>query len=222
MPAVRGILGVLGMFRKQGATFREAQSKIEAIDRSQAVIEFALDGTILTANENFLAAMGYALEEIVGKHHSMFVPSDYASSDEYRAFWKSLAQGLYQADEFKRLAKGGREIWIQASYNPVLDRAGKPVKVIKFATDITAQKLPITRLRLPPSGGYRRSSSSLSMARSSPPMRTSFQRSAMASKRSPASTMQCSAIRHTPHHVTMPISGNACALESSWPVSSSG
>ena len=129
------------MFRLNGAASGEAQSKIDAINRSQAVIEFSLDGTILTANENFLAAMGYGLEEIVGKHHSMFVPPDYAGSEAYRAFWKSLAQGVYQADEFKRLAKGGREIWIQASYNPILDRAGKPVKIIKFATDITAQKL---------------------------------------------------------------------------------
>ena len=129
------------MFKRHGAASGEAQSKIDAIDRSQAVIEFSLDGTILAANENFLAAMGYGLDEIAGKHHSMFVPPDYAASEEYRAFWKSLEQGLYQADEFKRVAKGGREIWIQASYNPILDRSGKPVKVIKFATDITAQKL---------------------------------------------------------------------------------
>ena len=88
------------MFRLNGAASGEAQSKIDAINRSQAVIEFSLDGTILNANENFLAAMGYGLEEIVGKHHSMFVPPDYAGSEAYRAFWKSLAQGVYQADEF--------------------------------------------------------------------------------------------------------------------------
>lgn len=129
------------MFRRLGAASGEAQSKLDAIDRSQAVIEFTLDGTILNANENFLAAMGYRLEDIVGRHHSMFVPTDFAGSQDYKSFWKSLAQGLYQADEFKRLAKGGREIWIQASYNPVLDRSGRPVKIIKFATDITAQKL---------------------------------------------------------------------------------
>ncbi|WP_417584523.1 methyl-accepting chemotaxis protein [Pelagibacterium sp.] len=129
------------MFNKRGIAPNEAQSKIDAIDRSQAVIEFALDGTILTANENFLTAMGYRLEDVVGKHHSMFVSPDYAASQEYRAFWQNLAQGRFQADEFKRLAKGDREIWIQASYNPILDRSGKPVKVIKFATDITAQKL---------------------------------------------------------------------------------
>ena len=98
------------MFKRHGAASGEAQSKIDAIDRSQAVIEFSLDGTILAANENFLAAMGYGLDEIAGKHHSMFVPPDYAASEEYRAFWKSLEQGLYQADEFKRVAKGGREI----------------------------------------------------------------------------------------------------------------
>ncbi|KKB11023.1 chemotaxis protein [Devosia geojensis] len=118
----------------------EERSKIAAILRSQAVIEFALDGTILTANDNFLAAMDYALEEIVGKHHRMFVDAEYAASEDYHRFWKELAEGRFQAAEYRRIAKGGREVWIQASYNPVLDRAGRPVKVIKFATDITAQK----------------------------------------------------------------------------------
>lgn len=118
----------------------EERSKIEAIMRSQAVIEFTLDGTIVTANENFLAAIGYELDEIAGQHHRMFVEDDYAESADYQQFWKDLASGQYQAGEYKRIAKGGREIWIQASYNPILDGSGKPVKVIKFASDITARK----------------------------------------------------------------------------------
>jgi len=118
-----------------------AASKIDAINRSQAVIEFNLDGTIRTANANFLAATGYELEEIVGQHHSMFVEPDHARSEAYRDFWHRLGQGEFVAGEFKRVAKGGREIWIQASYNPLLDGGGKPISVIKFAADITEQKL---------------------------------------------------------------------------------
>jgi len=114
--------------------------QIAAISKSQAVIEFALDGTILTANDNFLNALGYTLPEIQGKHHSMFVEPSVARSPEYQRFWKNLADGQYQAGEFRRVGKGGREVWIQASYNPILDLNGKPVKVIKFATEITQQK----------------------------------------------------------------------------------
>src|SRR5258707_984244 len=111
------------------------------ISKSQAVIEFKLDGTILTANQNFLDTLGYRLEEIQGKHHSMFVEPATRDSAEYRTFWANLNRGEYQAAEYKRIAKGGREVWIQASYNPIFDRSGKPYKVIKFATDITAQKI---------------------------------------------------------------------------------
>jgi methyl-accepting chemotaxis protein len=117
------------------------EGQVAAIGRSQAVIHFALDGTILDANKNFLDAMGYTLEEVKGRHHSMFVEPDYANSPDYRQFWARLARGEYDAHEYKRLAKGGREIWIQASYNPILDMNGKPFKVVKFATDITARKL---------------------------------------------------------------------------------
>jgi methyl-accepting chemotaxis protein len=116
-------------------------AKLDAISRSQAVIEFNLDGTIITANENFLAAMGYTLDEIKGRHHSMFVESAFAHSDEYRLFWEKLRRGEFDSKEYKRLAKGGREVWIQASYNPVFGKDGKPFKVVKFATDITRQKL---------------------------------------------------------------------------------
>ncbi|WP_438275336.1 methyl-accepting chemotaxis protein [Nitrobacter sp.] len=120
---------------------RDAKAQLDALNRSQAVIEFHLDGTIITANANFLNAMGYALEEIRGKHHSMFVEPERRDSHEYREFWAALRRGEYQSREFKRVAKGGRPIWIQASYNPLLDRSGKPFKVVKFATDITQRKL---------------------------------------------------------------------------------
>ncbi|MEI8146103.1 MAG: PAS domain-containing methyl-accepting chemotaxis protein [Alphaproteobacteria bacterium] len=116
-------------------------SKYEAVSRSQAVIEFTPDGIIRDANANFLAAVGYELSEIKGKPHSMFVPPAERESAEYRQFWDELRAGKFQSREFKRVAKGGREFWIQASYNPILDRAGKVTGVIKFATDVTAQKL---------------------------------------------------------------------------------
>ena len=121
--------------------FSEARSKLEALDRSQAIIEFDLDGNILTANDNFLRTVGYELEEIRGRHHGLFLEPGYRTSREYRSFWASLAKGTHQTGEFRRLAKGGREIWLQASYNPVLGRRGKPIKIVKFATDVTAQKL---------------------------------------------------------------------------------
>jgi methyl-accepting chemotaxis protein len=113
----------------------------DALGRSQAVIEFALDGTIRTANDNFLKALGYTLGEIQGKHHSMFVDPSARDGAAYRDFWAALRRGEYQAAEYKRIGKGGKEVWIQATYNPVLDGSGKPVKVVKFATDITARKI---------------------------------------------------------------------------------
>ncbi|MCA1472743.1 PAS domain-containing methyl-accepting chemotaxis protein [Bradyrhizobium sp. IC3195] len=119
----------------------DAQSRLDAIGRSQAMIEFNLDGTIIAANKNFLDALGYRLEEIQGKHHSMFVPADQRDSAEYKAFWAALNRGEYQAREFKRIAKDGREVWIEASYNPVLDGNGKTVMVAKIATDITEKKI---------------------------------------------------------------------------------
>jgi methyl-accepting chemotaxis protein len=119
---------------------QDLQGKVDAISRSQAVIEFTLDGTIVHANENFCNALGYRLDEIKGQHHSMFVDASYRQSHEYRAFWQKLARGEFDAGQYKRIGKGGREIWIQASYNPILDAKGKPCKVVKFATDITEQK----------------------------------------------------------------------------------
>lgn len=119
---------------------QEFTSQIEAINRAQATIEFLVDGTILSANDIFLNTMGYSLSEIEGKHHRMFVEPSYINSEEYKQFWASLARGEFQTAEYKRIAKGGREVWLQATYNPILDLNGKPYKVIKFATDITEQK----------------------------------------------------------------------------------
>ncbi|MHC4422299.1 MAG: methyl-accepting chemotaxis protein, partial [Planctomycetota bacterium] len=124
--------------RTQEAGF---QAQIDAISKSQAMIEFDLDGTIITANDNFLNAMGYTLDEVRGRHHSIFVDEAYARSPEYKAFWDRLGHGEYIAEEFKRIGKAGNDVWIQASYNPILDLDGRPCKVVKFATDVTEQKI---------------------------------------------------------------------------------
>ncbi|PWR22163.1 methyl-accepting chemotaxis protein [Zavarzinia compransoris] len=116
-----------------------ADGQLAAIGKSQAVIEFTLDGEILTANENFLNAVGYRLAEIQGRHHSMFVAPEDVHGTAYRAFWEKLRRGEYDTGRYRRIGKGGREIWIQASYNPILDPNGRPWKVVKFATDITDQ-----------------------------------------------------------------------------------
>src|SRR6201986_4874631 len=126
-------------WRNNSAT-ANAIAQATAIGKSQAVIEFNLDGTIITANEHFLNALGYRLDEIQGKHHSMFVDDATRTSEEYRAFWDALRRGEYQSHAYKRISKSGRPVWIQASYNPLMGSNGKPYKVIKFATDITAAK----------------------------------------------------------------------------------
>ena len=115
--------------------------QIEAISKAQAVIEFNMDGTIITANENFLSTLGYSLEEVKGQHHSMFIEPELKGSVEYKLFWESLNRGEYDSREYKRIGKGGKEVWIQASYNPILDLNDKPFKVVKFASDVTKQKL---------------------------------------------------------------------------------
>ncbi|HWE52044.1 MAG TPA: PAS domain-containing methyl-accepting chemotaxis protein [Bryobacteraceae bacterium] len=120
---------------------QELEATVAAIGKSQAIIEFQMDGTVITANDNFLHVLGYTLDEIKGRHHSMFVEESFRQSPQYREFWAGLNRGEYQAAEYKRIGKGGKEIWIQASYNPILDVHGKPVKVVKFATDVTEQKL---------------------------------------------------------------------------------
>jgi methyl-accepting chemotaxis protein len=115
----------------------DLEGKVRAINRAQAVIEFELDGTIITANENFLRIFRFTLAEVVGKHHSMFCEPGFAETRDYAEFWKKLGRGEYEADEFKRIGKDGSEIWLQASYNPISDADGKPLKVVKFASDIT-------------------------------------------------------------------------------------
>lgn len=119
----------------------DQESKINAVSRSQAVIEFELDGTVIDANENFLSVLGYSIEEIRGKHHSMFVTGAYKASADYQAFWDKLNRGEFDSGQYKRIGKNGKEVWIQASYNPVFDVDGKVTKVIKFATDITEQTI---------------------------------------------------------------------------------
>ncbi len=117
------------------------QAVLDALDRSLAIIEFSASGKILRANTNFLEVMGYSLKEIVGKHHRIFVDPTYQDESEYQAFWSELARGTFKRAEFKRAAKGGREVWVQATYNPILNRRGRVTKVVKFATDVTASKL---------------------------------------------------------------------------------
>ena len=112
-----------------------------SLDRSLATIEFAMDGTVLDANANFLALMGYEMAEVRGRHHRMFVDPVSAESDAYRIFWQDLKRGQFQSAEYKRIGRGGREVWIRATYNPILDRRGHPLRIVKFATDITAEKL---------------------------------------------------------------------------------
>ena len=136
-------LGILALafytskaFEKEKANF---EGRIKAISKAQAVIEFNLDGTVATANDNFLGALGYTLEEIQGKHHRIFCEPEYTNSAEYTAFWEKLNRGEDQLGEFMRLDKEGNEIWLRASYNPILDISGKPFKVVKYAADITEQ-----------------------------------------------------------------------------------
>ena len=120
----------------------------DAIRRSQAVIEFTIDGIIVDANENFLNAMGYSLAEIRGRHHRIFVEAGFAGSTEYADFWETLKRGEFRAGQYKRIGKDGREVWIEGAYNPILDVNGKVSKVIKFATDITAQVALLTNLKV--------------------------------------------------------------------------
>jgi methyl-accepting chemotaxis protein len=120
---------------------RSNDGVLAALDRGKALIEFSLDGRIITANENFCRTVGYSLSELAGTHHSRLVEPDYGRSEEYRAFWKRLGEGQYQAGKFKRLGKGGRIIWLDASYNPIVDGTGRPFKVIKLADDITETEI---------------------------------------------------------------------------------
>lgn len=119
----------------------DADSKLRAIERSQAVIEYDLSGRILSANDNFLELFGYEIEEVRGHHHRMLVPSEYAVSADYQNFWERLARGEHESGEFKRIGRNDKEIWLQATYNPVFDPNGNPIKVVKFAIDVTQAKL---------------------------------------------------------------------------------
>jgi methyl-accepting chemotaxis protein len=117
----------------------EYEGKVDAISKAQAVIEFDMGGHVLNANDNFLNAMGYTLEDIKGEHHRMFCEPEYINSSDYKRFWQKLNRGEFDSGRYKRIGNNGKTIWIQATYNPILDLNGKPYKIVKFATDITAQ-----------------------------------------------------------------------------------
>ena len=140
MGAVKKIVKIATDVTKQNLLNTENAAKLEAISKAQAVIEFNLDGTIISANENFCKTLGYELREIQGKHHRIFCEPSYVATNEYRMFWEKLNRGEFDAAEYKRIGKAGNDVWIQASYNPILDLNGKPFKVVKFATDITKLK----------------------------------------------------------------------------------
>jgi methyl-accepting chemotaxis protein len=145
MPGLDGTLAkvmLLGQDVTESKRARlDAQGKLDAINRAQAVVEFDLRGHVLDANPNFECVMGYRLEEVQGAHHRMFVPPDEALSPDYQLFWQRLSRGEFFSGEYKRIGKGGKEVWIQATYNPVFDARGNPVKVVELATDVTDIKL---------------------------------------------------------------------------------
>ena len=128
------------MFGFDGAA-KTNKATLDAIGRSLAIIEFDPTGRILSANENFCKTLGYQASEILGQHHSLFVEPEYVRSPEYREFWAKLGRGEFDAREYRRIGKGGRNVWIQASYSPVIDSRGKVLKVVKVASDITQTKL---------------------------------------------------------------------------------
>ncbi|MGV2907180.1 methyl-accepting chemotaxis protein, partial [Achromobacter sp. AGC25] len=129
------------LFRgERGMQKADLYGQISAIHRAQAVIEFDLEGHVLMANQNFLDTMGYSLDEVLGQHHRMFIDPDERESAEYLAFWQKLGQGAYDAGRYRRVCRDGRDVWLQASYNPIFDKRGRPVKVVKYATDITDQQ----------------------------------------------------------------------------------
>ncbi len=133
-----------------GQQHRQADSEgqLAAISKVQAIIEFELDGTIIRANDLFLDAVGYRADEVLGRHHSMFVPPEEARSEAYKQFWRRLRNGEHDTGQYLRLGKGGRQVWIEASYNPILDADGRPFKVVKFATDITKRFTAAQTLRV--------------------------------------------------------------------------
>ena len=133
------IRGIAREVTKELQVAKENEAFINALLRSTAVIQFNLDGTVITANDQFLQAMGYSLKQVVGKHHSQFCTASEAGSQQYKAFWQTLNRGEFVADRFKRVDSQGRDVWLEASYNPVHDTEGKLCKVVKFASVITDQ-----------------------------------------------------------------------------------
>ena len=127
--------------------YADLRGQVEAINKSQAVVEFELDGTIVSANDAFLKTVGYTLNEIRGKHHSMFVPPADAQTEGYKSFWGKLSRGEFQAGQYRRVGKGGKEIWLEATYNPIFDLNNKSFKVVKYATDVTAAKMEYADLK---------------------------------------------------------------------------
>jgi len=144
---IRKIIKYASDITAQKVQTADSVSQLTAISRAMGVIEFEMDGTVRNANANFLAMIGYTAAELVGRHHRVLVESTYANSEAYREFWASLNAGEFESGEFLRIGKDGREIWIQASYNPVLDFDGRPYKVVKYATDITEQKRQAAEIR---------------------------------------------------------------------------
>ncbi|PSJ47664.1 diguanylate cyclase [Zobellella endophytica] len=136
---VRKIIKFASDVTEQVLAKANIESQLTAIHRAQAVIEFDLEGHILFANDNFLALMGYRLEEVVGRHHRLFVDPEEAGGEGYRQFWRRLHAGEYQTAEYRRIAKGGRAVWIHATYNPIKSPDGRVIKIVKFASDITAE-----------------------------------------------------------------------------------
>ena len=132
--------GTLWQRLSQNQQRNDMQSKLAALDQVQAVIEFDLQGHVLSANENFLRTMGYDAEQIIGQHHRLFVDEETRESAEYAQFWQRLAAGVHDSGRYRRINSQGQDVWLQASYNPILDSQGKPRKVIKYATDITEQQ----------------------------------------------------------------------------------
>lgn len=146
--SVKSIVKIATVITEEKAKSADDAGKLNAISRAQAIIEFTTSGEILTANENFLNCLGYSLTEIRGQHHRMFCEDKFSRSNEYRDFWRKLAEGEFISAEFKRIGKNGREVWIQASYNPIIDDAGRVLKVVKFATDITERVRAVDDLAL--------------------------------------------------------------------------
>ncbi len=143
---VKSIVKLATVITEDKARSAEDAGKLAALSRAQAVIEFTTSGDIITANENFLNCLGYGLHEIRGQHHRMFCDDQFRNSPDYAEFWRKLAAGEFISAEFKRIGKGGKEVWIQASYNPIMDADGRVFKVVKFATDVTERVRAVDEL----------------------------------------------------------------------------